>query len=97
MGVEFNGAEAVILTLGHRGMILADGEFDHLPARNHVEIVDPTGAGDTVIAVATLARLAGASWKQAAELANHAAALKVARRGAVGPTAEELREAIVGG
>lgn len=94
---ERSGAEAVLLTLGHRGMVLADGDFEHLPARNHVEIVDPTGAGDTVIAVATLARLAGGSWKQAAELANHAAALAVARRGPGGPSAEELREAVTRG
>jgi len=94
---ERSGAEAVLLTMGHRGMVLADGAFEHLPARNHIEIVDPTGAGDTVIAVATLARLAGGSWKQAAALANHAAALAVARRGAGGPTAEELKEAVARG
>ena len=43
--------------------------------------VDPTGAGDTVAATFTLAGVAGATLVEAAELANLAAGIVVARMG----------------
>jgi len=90
------GAQAVLITRGGEGMSLASREegYLHIPAANRSEVFDVTGAGDTVIAVLTLALAAGATVLQAAHLANHAAGLVVRRLGNVAPTPEELAWAI---
>ena len=59
------------------------------------EIVDVTGAGDTVISVLTLALSAGAEPKDAALIANYSAGLVVMKKGTAMVSIEELREAIV--
>ncbi len=55
-----------------------------------------TGAGDTVIAAFSLARAAGASWKEAARIANYAAGIAVGHVGTVAPTFKELSDAMKG-
>jgi rfaE bifunctional protein kinase chain/domain len=91
---ERTGASAVLLTRGNRGMILAEEETHLLPITGSEEIVDPSGAGDTVVSTATLARVVGASYLDAARLAIHAAGVTVMKAGAEGLTREELKEAI---
>jgi rfaE bifunctional protein kinase chain/domain len=92
------GAAAVLLTRGNRGMVLADASGVHaIPVAGGTEIVDPSGAGDTVVATATLARLAGASHLEAAHLATRAAAISVMKSGAQAVTLDELREAVARG
>ena len=89
------GAAAVLLTRGNRGMLLADGEGVHgIPIAGSTEIVDPSGAGDTVVSTATMARLAGATHLEAAHLANIAASISVMKAGAQPVTLDELREAV---
>ncbi len=56
-------------------------------------MVDNNGAGDTVAATFTLALTVGASFAEAAYLANAAAALVVRRLGCASNTQEELLEA----
>jgi rfaE bifunctional protein kinase chain/domain len=87
---------AVIITRGADGLSLISdtGDHIHLPAANRTEVFDVTGAGDTVIAVATLALLAGANATEAARLANYAAGLVVRKLGNAVVTAEELTQAI---
>lgn len=51
------------------------------PATNRTQVYDVTGAGDTVIAVATLVLSAGASLPVVAQQANHAAGLAVRKLG----------------
>jgi D-glycero-beta-D-manno-heptose-7-phosphate kinase len=53
-----------------------------------------TGAGDTVIAVFTLARACGASPEDAALLANYAGGIVVMKRGTATVTVAELRQAV---
>jgi bifunctional ADP-heptose synthase (sugar kinase/adenylyltransferase) len=53
-----------------------------------------TGAGDTVIAVLTLALAAGATILEAAQLANYAGGIVVMKRGTATVTRAELAEAI---
>jgi bifunctional ADP-heptose synthase (sugar kinase/adenylyltransferase) len=53
-----------------------------------------TGAGDTVIATFTLALAAGATFSEAARLANYAGGLVVMKRGTATVTAEELKAAV---
>ena len=54
-------------------------------------------AGSAVIATLTLALSAGASFEEAAHLANHAGGLVVMKRGTATVSASELRYAISGG
>lgn len=90
-------AGAVLITRGGEGMSLFEkgGSDLHLPAANRSEVFDVTGAGDTVIATATLALCAGASMPQAVTLANHAAGLVVRKLGNATTTQEELGNSIL--
>lgn len=94
-------AKSVLITRGSEGMSLfEEGQSPvHLPIHrlNHTvsEIVDTNGAGDTVAATFTLALTVGASFAEAAYLANAAAALVVRRLGCASNTPEELVQAIV--
>jgi bifunctional ADP-heptose synthase (sugar kinase/adenylyltransferase) len=67
--------------------------YTHLPACR-VEVADVTGAGDTFIAVTTLALAGGLAAAEAASLANTAASLVVRRIGNAVVTRDELREAV---
>jgi bifunctional ADP-heptose synthase (sugar kinase/adenylyltransferase) len=60
-----------------------------------VEVADVTGAGDTFIAIMTLALAAGLDSIEAAILANTAAALVVRRIGNAVVAADELQAAIL--
>ena len=57
------------------------------------DIVDVTGAGDTVISVFTLALATGASHREAAQLANYAGGIVVMKKGTATVTQQELHEA----
>lgn len=89
-------ARVVMVTRGPAGVALldADSAYHELPAANLSEVYDTTGAGDTFIAVATLALAAGGSGYQAALLANYAAGLVVRRLGNAVVTPAELAAAI---
>jgi len=89
-------SSAVIITRGAEGLSLVstDSGCLHLPATNRSEVFDVTGAGDTVIAMVTLALAAGLKITEAVQLANYAAGLVVRRLGNAAPTVEELAWAI---
>lgn len=61
----------------------------HIPAKARA-VHDVTGAGDQFLAVLGCAKAAGASWLEAAELANAAAGLQVERHGCVPVTLFEI-------
>ena len=69
----------------------------HIPIFGSDEIADVTGAGDTVMATMALALAAGASFEQAARLANYAGGLVVMKRGTATVSAAELRRAVTHG
>ena len=94
---ERTGSKSVLLTLGNAGMVLADGDVHHLPISGSEDIVDVSGAGDTVVAAATMSLVAGASYLEAAKLANYAAGLTVMKSGAATVSPDELRSAIANG
>ena len=91
-------AEAVLMTRGREGMALyTHGSAPlHLPAQRREGVVDPTGAGDTVAAVFTLALAAGGSSREAAVLANLAAGVVVAKVGTATVSADELLAVVDG-
>jgi rfaE bifunctional protein kinase chain/domain len=88
--------QAILITRGPDGMSLLgrDRPYARIPAANVSEVFDVTGAGDTVIAVATLALAAGLDLLSAAYLANYAAGLVVRKLGNATATPEELVWAI---
>jgi len=75
---------ALLVTRGSGGMLLVErgrpGAL-HIPVVGSREAVDVTGAGDTVIATYALAFASGASFQEAARLANHAGGIVVMKRG----------------
>lgn len=84
------------ITLSADGMYVWEksGEGKHVPQEHKKEVFDVSGAGDTAITVLLLARLAGASFVEAAYLANAAGAVAVSHVGSVGVKADELRDMI---
>src|SRR5262245_16359411 len=87
---------AVLITRGSRGMALFQPKqaTTHVPIFGSDEVTDVTGAGDTVIATFSLALGAGASFYEAARLANYAGGLVVMKRGTATVSAGELGAAI---
>jgi rfaE bifunctional protein kinase chain/domain len=87
---------AVIVTRGSLGMAVFESGRPtvHIPIFGSDQIVDVTGAGDTVMAALTLALAAGAGVADAARIANVAGGLVVMKRGTATVTAAELRRAI---
>lgn len=89
-------SEAVLVTRGSRGMALFErgAPTVHVPISGSDQIADVTGAGDTVIATMTLALAAGATFLEAARLANYAGGIVVMKRGTATVSADELRQAV---
>lgn len=90
------GHHALLVTRGGQGMTLLEGDAApvHIPAVGAQQAVDVTGAGDTVIATFALALASGASFADAARLANYAGGLVVMKRGTATVSATELEDAI---
>jgi rfaE bifunctional protein kinase chain/domain len=87
---------AVLVTRGSRGMALFEPRqvTVHIPIFGADEVADVTGAGDTVIATVGLALAAGASFYEAARLANYAGGLVVMKRGTATVSAQEMIGAV---
>ena len=90
------GCGAVLVTRGSRGMALfeRDRATDHIPIVGSDQIADVTGAGDTVIATFALALASGATFGEAARLANHAGGLVVMKRGTATVAFDELAASV---
>jgi D-glycero-beta-D-manno-heptose-7-phosphate kinase len=88
----------MVITRGVDGITTADGSgAAHIPAPAISDVYDTVGAGDTAIAVLTLALAGGATLPDAAALANYASGLVVRRVGNYTPTLDELRAALDNG
>ena len=89
------GCQSVLITRGEKGMSLyeTDGASWHLPTQAR-QVYDVTGAGDTVIGTLALALSTGASIKNGAILANHAAGIVVGMVGTATVSPEQLSEAV---
>lgn len=91
------GADALVVTRGGHGMLVipAHGAHHAISARGHA-LFDPTGAGDTVVAVLATTLAAGATLVEAAAIANAAAGITVGRIGTVSVAANEIVEFLGG-
>lgn len=75
-------ADVVIITLGAEGMFIAGKDTPaHVIPTKAREVYDVSGAGDTVVAAAMLSVAAGASYTEAAAVANSAAGVVVGKLG----------------
>jgi rfaE bifunctional protein kinase chain/domain len=90
------GLEALLVTRGKDGLAIFERNrpTQHIPIYGSDTPVDVTGAGDTVIAVFTLAVAAGASYLEAAHLANYAGGIVVMKRRTASLTRVELESAL---
>jgi len=96
--------EALVVTRGKDGLAVFESDNSegrksakpprHIPIYGSDAPVDVTGAGDTVIAVFTLALAAGASYLEAAHLANYAGGIVVMKRRTATATRAELEAAL---
>jgi D-beta-D-heptose 7-phosphate kinase/D-beta-D-heptose 1-phosphate adenosyltransferase len=83
---------SVLITLGEHGMLLFQSGSQPYPTPTRAkDVFDVSGAGDTALAVFTLALAAGATPPEAAELANCASGIVVGKLGTATVTAAELR------
>jgi rfaE bifunctional protein kinase chain/domain len=81
----------LLVTLGSEGMVLVtkDGNLTQIPSIAR-QIYDVSGAGDTVTAWLGTALAAGASVREAAQLANYAAGVEVGKPGVATVSPEEV-------
>jgi D-beta-D-heptose 7-phosphate kinase/D-beta-D-heptose 1-phosphate adenosyltransferase len=84
---------ALLVTLGRDGsrLLRRNQPGQHFPTTPRA-VYDNTGAGDAVLAMVAVAVAAGATYEQAAGLANIAGGLEVSKFGCVPITADEVRE-----
>ena len=89
------GTNLVQITLGEQGMILFErgGKPHHIPTVAR-EVFDVSGAGDTAIALFTLALTAGATPVEAAEISNYASGVVVGKLGTATLTPQELLDSM---
>jgi rfaE bifunctional protein kinase chain/domain len=81
----------LLITLGEQGMMLFERgkKPHHIPTKAR-QVFDVSGAGDTAIALFTLALCCDATPAEAADIANHASAVVVGKLGTATVTPEEL-------
>jgi rfaE bifunctional protein kinase chain/domain len=89
-------AQAVIVTRSAEGVSVMrqGGDYCHIPVTNTSEVFDVTGAGDTVIAISTLAVASGTDLFDAARLANYGAGVVVRKWGNAVVLPDELEAAV---
>lgn len=85
-------ADMLFVTLSQYGVVISDGKVQHHIPAHPRNITDVSGAGDTVISVATLCLTAGLEMNQIAALANLAGGIVCEYRGVVALNAERFLE-----
>jgi D-beta-D-heptose 7-phosphate kinase/D-beta-D-heptose 1-phosphate adenosyltransferase len=84
-------AKCILITLGEHGMMLfqRDEPPHHIPTKAR-EVFDVSGAGDTAIALFTLALACNATPLESAEIATHGSAVVVGKLGTATVARDEL-------
>lgn len=88
--------QSLVITRGRDGVVAFDRTHKpvDIPIFGSDQVVDVTGAGDTVIAAFTAAIAAGATTEEAAQLANYAGGIVVMKRGTATVLRNELLQAL---
>ena len=85
------GLQYLLVTLGEQGvMFFEKGKRPHHIPTKARDVFDVSGAGDTAIAMFTLALVCNATPLEAAQIANHASAVVVGKLGTATVTRDEL-------
>lgn len=94
--LEETGNNAILMTRGNRGMMLFEKgkSAEDISICGGEEIVDVSGAGDTVAATVSLGLVSGGTFLQAADLANFAAGIVVMKSGTATTTRREIMDFI---
>jgi D-beta-D-heptose 7-phosphate kinase/D-beta-D-heptose 1-phosphate adenosyltransferase len=90
---ELTQCNALVVTLSEEGLAIFGDETIYLPTKA-TEVFDVTGAGDTVLATIGTGLAAGLSLKDSCILANHAAAIVIAKVGSATAKMNEVLEHI---
>lgn len=90
------GVKRVIITMGSRGSIVAEGQTITPVKPRKVKAVDTTSAGDTFVGATVLRYLDGDTLEDAARFASVASSITVTREGAAQsiPTLDEVKKVI---
>lgn len=107
-GIAYNGLESlikigekisssynidnVIITCGKEGAFFCNKDGYKMVPTFAKEVYDVTGAGDTFLATLTLSLASGLGLEESLNIANHAAGIKVGKRGVATVALEELKE-----
>lgn len=93
------GVKRVIITMGSRGSIVAEGQTITPVEPRKVKAVDTTSAGDTFVGATVLRYLDGDTLEDAARFASVASSITVTREGAAQsiPTLDEVKKVIESG
>ena len=83
--------EITLITRGSKGMLLYDGNYHFIPTRAK-KVYDVTGAGDTVVAIFTMAIVSGFTPIEASQLANYGASYVVTQIGTTACTPKIMKE-----
>jgi D-beta-D-heptose 7-phosphate kinase/D-beta-D-heptose 1-phosphate adenosyltransferase len=85
------GIQYLLVTLGEHGMMFFErGKHPHHIPTKARDVFDVSGAGDTAVAIFTLALSCDATPLEAAQIANHASAVVVGKLGTATVTRNEL-------
>jgi D-beta-D-heptose 7-phosphate kinase/D-beta-D-heptose 1-phosphate adenosyltransferase len=85
------GIQYLLVTLGEHGMMFFEkGKHPHHIPTKARDVFDVSGAGDTAVAMFTLALSCDATPLEAAQIANHASAVVVGKLGTATVTRDEL-------
>lgn len=89
---QYTESEHLLITRSSKGMSLLsrDQELRHFPIHFN-EVVDVTGAGDTVLSMLVVALASDLTLKEAVELANRAAGESIKHIGCYAPTLGQLK------
>jgi rfaE bifunctional protein kinase chain/domain len=92
---EITGCDDVIVTMSEDGIAMFDNDELTVIPTKALEVVDVTGAGDTVLASLGLAIASGNNLWNACDFANHAAAVVVNKVGSATATLEEVKNKFI--
>ena len=87
---DITGCDDVVVTMSEDGIALFTGGELTVISTKALDILDVTGAGDTVLAALGLALASGNTLPDACDFANHAAAVVVNKVGSATATLEEI-------
>lgn len=89
---ELTNCDHVIITLSEEGIAHYSNNELAISPTKALDVIDVTGAGDTVLASLGVSLAAGKSLHKACDFANHAAAIVVSKVGSAVVTYEEIKE-----